>query len=239
MKNLFRISAEVLLTLSIFLMFACTKDEPKNKEITVIDIDGNVYQTVTIGTQVWMKDNLKVSHYNNGDPIPNFTNNTVWSTLKTGAYCDYDNTTGNSTTYGKLYNWYAVTDNRKLCPTGWHVPNSTEWWTTLINYLGGPAIAGGKLKEVGTTHWKSPNTGATNESGFTALPGGISSGEDGIVSGVIFFIGKEGKWWTTSEAFEPSYGDIGGLITLSYDNASTTISYTKKSSGFSVRCLKD
>jgi len=138
---------------------------------TITDIDGNVYHSVTIGTQTWMVENLRTSKYRNGDSIINVTNNTSWSTLTSGAYCDYDNTPNNSIIYGKLYNWYAINDSRSIAPMGWHVPTDVEW-TTLITYLGGESIAGGKLKETGIIHWETPNGDATNTSIFTGLPGG-------------------------------------------------------------------
>jgi len=138
---------------------------------SVTDIDGNVYQTVKIGNQWWMMENLKVTSYRNGEAIPNVTDTTEWYNLTTGAYCYYDNDAYNTTIYGRLYNWYSINDSRSIAPTGWHVPTDEEW-TTVINYLGGESVAGGKLKENGTTHWTSPNNGATNESGFSALPGG-------------------------------------------------------------------
>lgn len=145
----------------------CCSDCPP----TVTDYDGNVYQTVLIGDQCWMMENLKVTHYRNGDPIPHVTDGVTWGNLTSGAYCNYNNDEGNVATYGRLYNWYAVDDSRNIAPAGWHVPSDAEW-QTLVDYLGGDAVAGGKMKEAGTTHWASPNTGATNESGFTALPGG-------------------------------------------------------------------
>src|SRR5574344_993327 len=157
---------------------------------SMTDIEGNTYKTVTIGTQTWMAENLKVTKYNDGAAIPNVTDNTAWSKLTTGALCDYDNTPSNSETYGKLYNWHAV-NTGKLCPTGWHVPSDAEW-TKLTDYL--TSDAGGKLKETGTTHWNSPNTSATNETGFTALPGG-SRGYSGAFLNVCGY----GYWWSATE----------------------------------------
>ena len=140
----------------------------------VFDIDGNGYDTVVIGTQTWLVQNLRVTHLNNGVSIPNITNSTLWKNSTTPALCYYNNdSVSYAAIYGALYNWYAVNTNN-LCPTNWHVPSYSEW-ETLITYLGGASVAGGKLKEVGTTHWTSPNTGATNSSGFTALPNGISA----------------------------------------------------------------
>ncbi len=158
---------------------------------TVMDIDGNTYQTVQIGTQVWMKENLKVSRYRNGDPIPTNLSNSAWQAATTGAYAIYNNNAANDTTFGKLYNWYAVADSRNLCPAGWHVPSDAEW-TTLEDYLGGGLVAGGKMKT--TTDWQSPNTGATNESGFSGLPGGLRDG-----SGSYYNVGYFGYWWSSTE----------------------------------------
>ena len=136
---------------------------------SVTDIEGHAYKTIVIGTQEWMAENLKTAAYSNGDPIQPVTEVWSWSQLTTGAWCDYRNDPDFSRVYGKLYNFYAVTDVRNVCPAGWHVPAHDEW-IVLQDYLGGWEIAGGKLKERGTVHWRDPNTGATNESGFTALP---------------------------------------------------------------------
>jgi len=141
---------------------------------TVTDIDGNIYKTVRIGDQWWMAENLKVTHYQNGDPIPNVIDKTEWINLNTGAYCSYLNDENNATTYGMLYNWFAIDDTRNIAPEGWRVPYNEEW-QDLVYYLGGDSIAGGKLKEIGITHWRDPNTGATDEFGFCALPGGYCS----------------------------------------------------------------
>jgi uncharacterized protein (TIGR02145 family) len=192
------------------------------------DGDGNVYNTVTIGTQVWMIENLKTTKYNDGTAITNVTGDASWSVLATGAYCDYDNNSANSVSYGRLYNWYAVNSN-KLCPAGWHVPSDTEW-TTLTTYLEGVTVAGGKLKETGTSHWTDPNTGATNSSGFTALPGGCRSN-----SSLFQYRGLYGFWWS-STANDGTYS-----WTRSVFNTGATVSrgVDNKPYGFSVRCLKD
>jgi len=195
---------------------------------SITDIDGNTYKTVTIGTQTWMAENLKVTKYNDGIAIPNVTDNTAWRELTTGALCDYDNTPSNSETYGKLYNWHAV-NTGKLCPTGWHVPSDAEW-TELTDYLGGTSVAGGKLKETGTTHWASPNTGATNETGFTALPGGYR-----VSSGSFYYIGNYGYWWSATE-----YGANSAWYRyVYYGNSYVNRYYNNKELGFSVRCLRD
>jgi len=137
----------------------------------VTDIDGNEYATIQIGTQVWMAENLRTTKYCNGDPIPNVTDSLQWVNLATGAWAHNNNYSQYENLYGKLYNWYAVDDSRNICPCNWHVPTDAEW-TTLIDYLGGEGVAGGKMKSTGTQYWLSPNTDATNESGFSGLPGG-------------------------------------------------------------------
>jgi uncharacterized protein (TIGR02145 family) len=204
-------------------------DEMAEDAGTVTDIDGNVYHTVTIGTQVWMLENLKVTHYRNWHPIPNITDDTEWGNLKTGAYCDYNNDPNNADTYGRLYNWYVVIDSRKICPAGWHVPTYKDW-EILEAYLGGVPIAGGKIKEAGTVHWKSPNTGATNESGFTALPGGYRH-----FTGKFYYVGYYGYWWST-RAYNVNnawYNYLGYI----YSNLNRY--YYSKTLGFSIRCLRD
>jgi len=167
-----RITLFLLIGLFPFVAINCNEDDEVVPAVT--DIDGNVYHIVTIGTQVWMVENLKTTKFRDGSSIPNVTDAEEWvghGELHSGAYCNYDNTAANSNTYGSLYNWYAVVDERNICPTGWHIPSEAEW-ATLIAYLGGQDVAGGKMKEAGTAHWSTPNTGASNSSGFTALPGG-------------------------------------------------------------------
>jgi uncharacterized protein (TIGR02145 family) len=192
---------------------------------TLKDTTGHVYKTVTIGTQTWMAENLVTTKYRNGDPIPNVADNAAWSTLTTGAYCDFVYT--NSTKfYGRLYNWAAVNDSRNLAPSGWHVATFKEY-ETLIDYLGGTWVAGGKLKSLNS--WAYPNTGATNETGFSALAlGYLSAGFGGI--------GSSGAWWTSTEysTTEAYYLDMG------YNYASASAGYTsKKLNGFSVRLIQD
>jgi len=195
---------------------------------TITDNDGNVYNSVTIGTQVWMASNLKTTKYNDGTAIPLVTDGLVWVNLSTPAYCWYDNATANKNIYGALYNWYTV-NTGKLCPTGWHVPSSAEW-TTLTTYLGGTSVAGGKLKETGTSHWFTPNNGATNESGFTALPGGYHSD-----SGSFYYNVYNGLWWSST-----GYSSMTAWGRRLYYNTIdvTSTSYSQQW-GMSVRCLKD
>ena len=213
---------------------SCKKDDDNNNQVptpanTLTDIDGNFYHTVTIGTQVWMVENLKTTKYRDGTSIPNVTGNSAWSSLTTGAYCDYNNTSSNSSTYGRMYNWYAINDTHNLCPAGWHIPTDAEW-TNLTNHLGGESVAGAKLKETGIAHWTTPNADATNESGFTALPGGTR-----WVDGVFGLIGTEGRWWSSTEF------DAQNAWWRILNNTSGSVVRTNnlKTYGFSVRCVKD
>jgi len=186
--------------------------------------------TVVIGTQQWMEKNLDVMTYRNGDIIPQVTSATEWAALTTGAWCWYDNSAANGAIYGKLYNWYAVNDPRGLAPQGWHIPTNAEW-TTLNALLGGVAAAGGKMKTTGTTTWTTPNTSATNESGFAGLPGGNRYNSDGAFSGV----GSSGIWWSATEINSA----VAWLRFLSYDNAFRWRDLDYKAYGLSVRCLRD
>jgi uncharacterized protein (TIGR02145 family) len=183
-----------------------------------------------------MNSNLNVTHYRNGDAIPQVTDPTQWKNLTTGAWCYYANTSSNGTTYGKLYNWYAVNDPRGLAPAGYHIPSQLEW-ENLITCLGGSSVAGGAMKETGTTHWSS-NPGATNSSGFTGLPGGIRTNTSYGGSSFNFMsINKYGHWWSTSLSVNAGAQPIG--LTLYYNNSGTLLGYTSKNDGESVRCVKD
>ena len=206
----------------------------------VVDYDGNTYFTVKIGDRCWMAQNLKVTHYRNGDPIPHVTDNSTWQGLTTGAYCNYDNDEGNVATYGRLYNWYAVDDSRNIAPEGWHVPTDDDW-KQLEMYLGmsqAEADAegwrgtdeGGKLKEAGTTLWYAPNTGATNESGFTALPGGYRYG-----NGLFYDMGYLAYFWSSTES-----SSLGAWYrNLYYYGSQVSRNYDYKQDGFSIRCVRD
>jgi len=192
MKTKNRIWFCTLLGLGLFFTTNCKKDEDSTSAASVTDADGNIYSTVSIGKQVWMKENLKTTKYNDGTPIPNITDYTAWEALSTPSYCWYNNDAASyKAYYGALYNWYAV-NTGKLCPTGWHVPIDIEW-TILTTYLGGNGVAGGKLKETSTIYWWSPNTGATNETGFTALPGGERN-----YDGSYLDVGSYGRWWSST-----------------------------------------
>jgi uncharacterized protein (TIGR02145 family) len=196
----------------------------------VTDIDGNDYPIVTIGTQTWMAENLKTTKYRNGDPIPNVTDSNQWLNLTSGAWAHYNNDSQFESPYGKLYNFYTIADPRKVCPVGWHVPTDSEW-ITLSAYLGGEFVAGDKLKEVGTTHWNGSNIGATNESGFTGLPGGIRS----VDYGSFINISQNGYWWGNAEDGLNQWGcNLGEGSSQVYFGFSFA-----KEEGLSVRCLKD
>ena len=203
---------------------------------TVTDIDGNVYKTVTIGTQEWMVENLKTTKYNDGVLIPNVTDYT-WGNLQTDAYCWYNNDIANKAPYGALYNWFAAKSS-KLCPTGWHVA-TLEDWTKIVTYLGGPDVAGGKLKEAGTTHWLDQNVGATNESGFTALPGGYRG--SGLNDGTFYLLGYYGWYWTASQyPMDPVWDHIAGYCWMMESGHSKCLqSNIWDMIGLSVRCIKD
>lgn len=211
-----------------------------NQTGTVTDIDGNNYTTVVIGNQTWLRENLKVIRYNDGTAISNVTSSTSWLGLTTGAYCNYNNDISYVDTYGRLYNWYAVTNSRRLCPTGWHVPSDAEW-TQLEIYLGMSQTTanlvnwrgtneGGKMKESGLTHWNSPNTGATNESGFNGLPGGIRWTSDFSNS-----VRANGTWWSSTE-YNSNEAWYRGLY---WDRGTICRSQDPKTYGFAVRCIKD
>jgi uncharacterized protein (TIGR02145 family) len=191
-----------------------------------MDGDGNYYKVVRISTQTWMAENMKTTRYNDGTLIPLVIGKTEWNTIDTAAYCWYNDVPTFKDTYGALYNWYAV-NTGKLCPTGWHVPTDAEWKTLLDAYVGA------KLKESGTTHWLSPNDG-TNESGFTALPGGYRNG-DGFLGPYGPTIGTFGAWWSSTEHLTTDGNDWW----ITYDNGDITYSHDIKQNGLSVRCLKD
>ncbi len=197
---------------------------------SVTDIDGNTYRTIVIGEQEWMAENLNVEHYANGDPIPNVTNGAQWAGLTTGAWCYYNNDLQFECPYGKLYNWYVTIDARNVCPTGWHVPTDGEW-TTLTDYLGGEGVAGVQMKTTGTQYWLSFNASATNESGFSGLPGG-----ERAFNGVFINVGDRGHWWSsTGGAF---FAFLRRLNTTN-GNGSVTRYTEDMIDGFSVRCLRD
>jgi uncharacterized protein (TIGR02145 family) len=222
------------------VLISCKKLERLNPKdanginIVVLDIDGNSYKTVKIGNQTWMAENLKTTKFNDGTSIPNVTDATQWSELTTAAWCNYNNSDSLGKIYGKLYNWFAVSPttngNKNVCPTGWHIPSDVEW-AVLTDYLGGQTVAGGKMKEVGTTNWNSPNADATNDSGFTGLPGGSRNyyGDYDIIGNYAGF------WWSSTE-------NATGLAWFRILHDSSGVAYRfyrSKKDGLSVRCLRD
>jgi uncharacterized protein (TIGR02145 family) len=192
---------------------------------SIVDGSGNLYTSVTIGTQDWLVENLRTTKFMDGTDIPLITDNASWSNSVTPAYCWYDNhKTTYGSTYGALYNWYVVSSGN-VCPTGWHVPTISDW-NTLIGFLGGDyQLAGGKLKESGTTHWSFPNTGATNEVGFTALPAGYR-----LDNGLYMEVYEIGVFWCSQTV----------PLIVRYDDAHLEIGHNPfYSYGFSIRCIKN
>ena len=203
----------------------------------LVDIDGNSYNTVQIGEQCWMAENLKVEKYRDGSNIHTGLSNSAWGSSSSGAYAVYNNLAANKAIYGLLYNWYAVDDSRGLCPTGWHVPTDGEW-TELTNHLGGELVAGGQMKTTGTLSdgtglWTAPNVAATNSSGFSGLPGGGRLG----IGGVFLTQGNTGYWWSSSE--DSAFPVAAWFRQLSCCIGNASRLNTGKQDGFSVRCLKD
>ena len=218
-----RIIVVLLLELSLTLLQAQT----------VNDIDGNVYKTVKIGHQIWMAENLKTTKYNDGTAIPLITDNSAWINrdsiaFTTPAYYWYDNDSIYKNTYGALYNGYTVKTG-KLCPIGWRVPTDDEW-SELTTYLGGEDVAGGKLKETGTDHWQSLNKGATNETGFTALPGGYRT-----MNGKFYYINGGSGWWSSTK-YNSTYAWSRGMHS---DTDHVSRGANELPNSLYVRCLKD
>lgn len=238
-----------------FLLISCDPTEKNDLlPVLVTDIDGNNYKTVTIGTQTWMVENLKTTHYRNGDAIANITNNATWKGLSTGAMCDYNNDATNGTKYGHLYNFFAVADSRNIAPVGWHVPTNEEW-TILTDYVSahlGTSLSVTKALAA-TTDWvaySEPwsigcNLTLNNSTGFSALPGGLRGGSDGKFLGVTSL----GYWWSSTKDtvnndpystatakyiyMEPSFPEV-----LNLPDLDDSYGYGRQQ-GFSVRCIKD
>lgn len=197
---------------------------------TLTDIDGNVYHTISIGEQTWMMENLKTTKFSNGDPISYVTDGKTWSGLTAPAYCNMFGDTTVFHTYGRMYNGYAVKDSRGIAPVGWHVPSAVEW-QSLIDFLGGNSVAGGKLKEGGFANWTTPNFGATNEYHFTGLPGGgRNAGYNGRFDGQFY----NGYWWSSTETTLCLW-----VYSLYFESSSIGKQYLGLQNGFSVRCVKD
>lgn len=241
---------KLILLFLLAIVTGCSTNSDSNRTNTegpaVTDIDGNEYQSVVIGSQIWFKQNLNVSKYSDGTPIPQVTDPTEWDNLTTGAWCYYNNDPANEPIYGKLYNWYAVagiydedsaidtTLRKKLAPAGWHIPSNNECscesdWSQLIAFLGGNLIAGKKLKEEGNLHWQN-NNAATNSSGFTALPGGYRGNfgtfeDSSVVAG----------FWTSSQS---DFSSAWSIIMQNQLDIIETIGSASKT-GYTVRCVKD
>jgi len=220
-----------------FMTTSC-KEDPKT-EVTVKDADGNEYTTVTIGTQTWMVENLQTTKYRNGDPIANVTDGTEWANLSTGAYCNYENEDTNATTYGRLYNWYAVQDERNIAPLGWHVPTDMDYYK-LVKFIDADAvqsygiesqIAGAIMKETGYEHWNAPNEQATDQYGFKGIGGGARSDYGSFLN-----LKVKGYFWTNSEDAITGYPWYRNLL----NDGVTIRRYTSNpNSGFSVILVKD
>jgi len=229
----------LVVLIGMLLVFSsCSKDvtdgfQPCPGMPFVVDIDSNEYSAVQIGTQCWITSNLKVCRYRNGDSILTQLSNEQWSSTKSGAFAIFSNDEKNDSLYGKLYNWYAVSDSRGLCPAGWHVPTDNEW-SALITHLGGESVAGGKMKSTDTQPleggWNSPNVGATNTSGFTGLPGGYR-----VSGGQYYDLRDFGNWWSsTSEGSNFAQGRY-----LHDNNKNSYRGQFGQNLGFSVRCVRD
>ncbi len=200
---------------------------------SVTDFDGNVYHVVTIGQQQWTVENLKVTHYSKGETIFFVSGDTEWEQMNKGAYCNYAKNPANGETYGHLYNWHAASDAKGICPDGWHVPTDSEW-QDLLSFAGGDDVAGGKLKATGTLGqgnglWQDPNAEATNEHGFTALPGGYR-----LASGSFLQLSSNARFWTSSQ-----FNSLGWYRELSYKYGNAFRSSSDERDGYSIRCIKD
>jgi uncharacterized protein (TIGR02145 family) len=237
MKNILRILSPAL----IIIFTSCNPDEEATNSSNSgngggslsnpgagVTFGGYTYSTIVFGNgQEWMAENLRTTSYANGDPIPNVPEETQWSNLSTGAWVHYNNDSQYENPYGKLYNWYAVNDSRNVCPNGWHVPTVTEW-DALVANLGGVEVAGGKMKS--TQYWQSPNTDATNESGFSGLPGGSR------YLGEFIDIGYYGDWWSSTEL---NNNDVVWYRNLLYLHGASFNYTSVKRNGLCVRCLRD
>ena len=237
----------IYLILSFIIFFSCGKDDKNgeqnntivqdsvtfNPDLTygsITDIDGNVYRTILIGTQTWMAENLRTTRYQNGDLISQVTDNTEWSSLTSGAFCNYNNSidADSISIYGRLYNWYAATDSRNIAPEGWHVPSDSDW-IVLKDYLGN-TYPNHKLKEASLIHWTLSINNEDNTSGFTAFPCGFRYEDNGQFT----IYGNEAHWLSTTEVATSS------CIIWLYDGTHLTgLEPASRIAGWSVRCVKD
>lgn len=226
MKTRILIPGIVLTALIAILTISCRKNEDSG--LLVTDIDGNTYHTITIGTQVWMAENLKTTKFRDGTAIPLVTESSTWRNATSPAFCEYNNNPAAPETYGRLYNWFAATDSHGICPAGWHIPSYSEW-ETLVTYLGGLDAAGKKLKESGISHWADPNK-ADNSSGFSALPGGYRNEQ-----GNFFGSAQIGSFWCIREGDAvPSWS----WYLYNYEERIFSV-YEENVRGNSIRCIKD
>jgi uncharacterized protein (TIGR02145 family) len=231
--------------LAVILGSACDIKFPQPPQAppplgSATDIDGNSYATVVIGKQEWMASNLKATRYNDGAPIPIMEDAFTWANLSTGSYSWYDNDIANKDVYGALYNWYVIqylelrSRIDDICPTNFYLP-SRGVWEALVDGLGGAMVASGALKEAGTSHWDPPNTGATNQSGFTALPAGNRDDTGSFVAK-----GQSSSWWSSDDSDVP---DLAAASFFYLDDTSTTYSSTLAShpyeDGLAIRCMRD
>ena len=232
-KKIDRLIYQAVVVLSLLLLFSSCSRKDNNylffypSETTVKDIDGNVYHTIYIKGQTWMIENLKTTRYASGETIPRVQDAGIWRSLKGGACCNYSNDTLKASMYGRLYNWYAISKG-KVCPNNWHVPYDYEW-QKLTDTLGGRAVAGGLLKEAGGVHWQS-NSGATDQYGFKALPGGYRDPDGSFVE-----ITLHGYWWSGSPYLE----NFAWSRIMNSENTSIDQTDMAKEAGFSVRCIRD
>ena len=212
---------------------------------TLTDADGNVYTTININNQVWTVENLKTTTYRDGMPILNVIDGNEWASLSSGAYCDYNNDVANVATYGRLYNWYAVTDEHNIAPEGWHVASRYEM-LALLDYLGGWYPSGGNLKEAGFEHWQSPNTGAVNSTGFTALPGGYRMVVPNTLTSSFSQITGQGRFWASyisgganADYFYMQQQATSVMGSFTSDGIGPWFNPYNKCNGYSVRLVKD
>lgn len=222
-----------LIVTGLLLIFTNSCKKAKDTPVDILpgnevtDKDGNIYKTVTIGTQIWTDENLKTTKFSNGDALPTTTLNISGEPAPKYQWV-YEDDSVKLGTYGRLYTWYAVTDSRNICPTGWHVPSVIEW-ETMKSFLGGDSVAAGKLKETGTLHWQTPNTGANNQTGFTALPGGYRT-----LIGAYAGLTLSCWFWSTSDDAPLGWGQ-----SMHHDDGILLKGGYNKPAGVSVRCIKD
>lgn len=244
-SSIYRISVIAFLVL---IMYSCEKDNDYEVNLTndqtssvfnpnltygtMTDQDGNIYKTIHINGQTWMAENLRTTKYRNGDMVPQIMDNSIWSSVSEGAFCNYENTENIDTiaTYGRLYNWYTVSDSRNLAPEGWHVATNSEW-ELLTLLLGGNDIAGSKLKEIGDSHWYATDESVTNESGLTIMPSGTRDPS----KGTFCCMGTYGFYWSGTQA-DDSYAWTMKLYRTPYhsERMPSHMNY-----GYAIRCVKD